>query len=77
MIAGNSMSGAPPSPGPQGKGGRERFLDDPDALPTDPLVEMASLHHQFESTHPFHDGKGRIVEVYRIHCMERTVLYAT
>ena len=47
----------------------ERFINDSDAN-LDPLLNMALIHHQFESIHPFSDGNGRIG---RILC----VLYLT
>jgi Fic family protein len=37
----------------------ERFINDDDLFPADPLVKMALIHHQFESIHPFYDGNGR------------------
>jgi Fic family protein len=36
----------------------ERFLRGPRTLP--PLIEIASLHYQFEAIHPFRDGNGRV-----------------
>lgn len=40
----------------------DNFLEcfhDSDRWGIDPLVQMAVLHHQFESIHPFYDGNGR------------------
>jgi Fic family protein len=37
----------------------ERFINDDDIFPVDPLIKMALIHHQFESIHPFYDGNGR------------------
>lgn len=37
----------------------ERFINDSDLFPVDPLIKMALIHHQFESIHPFYDGNGR------------------
>jgi len=36
----------------------ERFLYAPSSLP--PLVRLGLIHYQFEATHPFLDGNGRI-----------------
>ena len=36
----------------------EKYMNKVDE-PYDPLIEMAILHYQFESIHPFYDGNGR------------------
>ncbi len=37
----------------------EKFINDPEASPLDPLIKMAFIHYQFEAIHPFADGNGR------------------
>lgn len=37
----------------------ERFINDSEASPLDPLIKMAIIHYQFESIHPFSDANGR------------------
>jgi len=37
----------------------EKFINDPEISPLDPLVKMALIHYQFEAIHPFADGNGR------------------
>jgi Fic family protein len=37
----------------------EKFINDPELSPLDPLVKMALIHYQFEAIHPFDDGNGR------------------
>ena len=47
-------------------GDLERFLNEPDLFPADPLVKMAIAHHQFESIHPFYDGNGRTGRIVNV-----------
>lgn len=37
----------------------ERFINDSELSPLDPLIKLAFIHYQFESIHPFADGNGR------------------
>ncbi|HNY32752.1 MAG TPA: Fic family protein [Fibrobacteria bacterium] len=47
-------------------GDLERFLNEPDRFPADPLIKMALAHHQFESIHPFYDGNGRTGRIVNV-----------
>ncbi len=42
----------------------ENYINEPNEL--DPLVNMAIIHHQFESIHPFYDGNGRTGRIINI-----------
>ncbi|WP_310386482.1 Fic family protein [Roseateles sp.] len=44
----------------------ERFINDDELFPVDPLIKMALIHHQFESIHPFYDGNGRIGRIMNV-----------
>lgn len=46
--------------------GLERFMNDAELFPVDPLIKMALLHHQFESIHPFYDGNGRTGRIVNV-----------
>ncbi len=52
----------------------ERFINDDEACPLDPLIKMALIHHQFESIHPFPDGNGRIGRMLNVLYLTRTGL---
>ena len=42
----------------------ENYINEPNEI--DPLVNMAIIHHQFESIHPFYDGNGRTGRIINI-----------
>jgi Fic family protein len=42
----------------------ERYINEPNDL--DPLVNMAIIHYQFETIHPFYDGNGRTGRIINI-----------
>ena len=42
----------------------ERYINEANEI--DPLVNMAVIHHQFESIHPFYDGNGRTGRIINI-----------
>ncbi len=44
----------------------ERFINDAELFPVDPLIKMALIHHQFESIHPFYDGNGRTGRILNV-----------
>ncbi len=44
----------------------EKFINDRSLCDFDPLVKMAIIHYQFESIHPFYDGKGRTGRIINI-----------
>lgn len=52
----------------------ERFINDDESSPLDPLVKMAIIHHQFESIHPFPDGNGRIGRIINVLYLTRAGL---
>ena len=43
----------------------ENYINEPNEI--DPLVNMAIIHHQFESIHPFYDGNGRTGRIINIY----------
>lgn len=43
----------------------EKYLNDTDTW-HDPLINIALLHYQFESIHPFYDGNGRVGRIINI-----------
>lgn len=44
----------------------EKFMNDPENNPLDPLIKMALIHYQFEAIHPFSDGNGRTGRILNI-----------
>jgi len=48
------------------------FINAPGDL--DPLINMALIHHQFESIHPFSDGNGRIGRILNVLYLTHTGL---
>lgn len=52
----------------------ERFINDDELFPSDPLIKMALIHHQFESIHPFYDGNGRTGRIINVLYLVKTGL---
>ncbi|MFT5777226.1 MAG: Fic family protein [Crocinitomicaceae bacterium] len=44
----------------------ELFINDNTLTDLDPIVKVAIIHFQFESIHPFYDGKGRTGRILNI-----------
>jgi len=44
----------------------EIFINDNEFSELDPLIKMAIIHFQFESTHPFYDGNGRTGRIINV-----------
>jgi Fic family protein len=44
----------------------EKYINDDELHPIDPLMKMAIIHYQFESIHPFYDGNGRTGRIINI-----------
>lgn len=55
----------------------ERFINDGERFPVDPLIRMALIHHQFESIHPFYDGNGRTGRILNVLYLVREGLLDT
>jgi len=47
-------------------GDLETFINGDKSYAADPLIQMALIHHQFESIHPFYDGNGRTGRIVNV-----------
>lgn len=65
MIGGYSLERArfippPPRAAEDAMGALEHYLKREDKTGTSPLIDLAVVHYQFETIHPFADGNGRV-----------------
>lgn len=65
MIGGYSLERArfippPPRAAEDAMGALEHYLNREDKTGTSPLIDLAVVHYQFETIHPFADGNGRV-----------------
>jgi Fic family protein len=65
MIGGSRLDTArfippPPHEAVEAMSDLERYLNRTNKSATSPLIDMALVHYQFETIHPFADGNGRV-----------------
>lgn len=65
MIGGASIETArfippPPAETKEAMSALEKYINRPDKEPASALIDIALVHYQFETVHPFADGNGRV-----------------
>ncbi len=65
MIGGTTLDTArfippPPREAEEAMSALERYINRGDKIGSSPLIDLALVHYQFETIHPFADGNGRV-----------------